>query len=369
MFFISQIATAMLTVVAIYPVGTVVSDTNKYTCGSGSVSSLSSDSRRILAPYLASETGRGECHDIAALADIPVDNPKAARSFVLCRAGEMFCGKEVSSVLCYASMIWKGKLRVFLDVNYHEYGWRDWDIATRKVAGEGVYRCRYGGVTRKLSPDAIEEYLTSLGMKGFNPKKEIGDRCIIQTKPQWVDGAFYGLVTSSCSQPILFKSVDGEILEFVSAIPAVAEYECQLAICGGIFYALMRGAIEDNFWTSSDKGITWKESGRLPDGRQRPQLTEYKGSLLVGYSAPDEKPSKVRNGRNNFHLLKGTGCDLTKYRELLHFIDPIGVVYPDLVEGNGRMYMLWSNSARFPKFVKWGAVQGKDQILHTVLDL
>lgn len=33
------------------------------------------------------------------------------------------------------------------------------------------------------------------------------------------------------------------------------------------------------------------------------------------------------------------------------------------------MHLLWSNSARFPDFVKWGAVQGKDQILHAKLGL
>ena len=39
----------------------VVSDTNRFSCGSGTVACLSPDSRRILAPYLASEAGRGEC--------------------------------------------------------------------------------------------------------------------------------------------------------------------------------------------------------------------------------------------------------------------------------------------------------------------
>ena len=80
-------------------------------------------------------------------------------------------------------------------------------------------------------------------------------------------------------------------------------------------------------------------------------------------------PSRVRNGRNNFHLLEGTGGDLSSYREVLHIRDPIGVVYPDLVEAAGQMHLLWSNSARFPDFVKWGAVQGKDQILHAKLGL
>ena len=62
-------------------------------------------------------------------------------------------------------------------------------------------------------------------------------------------------------------------------------------------------------------------------------------------------------------------CILSSYREVLHIRDPIGVVYPDLVEAAGQMHLLWSNSARFPNFVKWGAVQGKDQVLHAKLGL
>ena len=347
----------------------VVSDTNRFSCGSGTVACLSPDSRRILAPYLASEAGRGECHDIAAVADIPLDNPQAAESFTVCHVGDVFCGASVSSVLSYASMIWRGRLRVYLDVNYETFGWRDWDPVSRKVVCEGLYRCRFGNTTRALSPSAIADYLALEGMRGFNPTRQRGDRCIVQTKPQWIGGAFHGFVTSSCSQPVLFRCSDGETLEFVGVVPEIAEYECQLAICGGTFYALMRGAKGDNFWISGDGGRTWKASGRLPDGRQRPQLAVFRSKVLVGYSVPDEKPSRVRNGRNNFHLLEGEGGDLSSYREVLHIRDPIGVVYPDLVEAAGQMHLLWSNSARFPDFVKWGAVQGKDQVLHAKLGL
>ena len=32
-------------------------------------------------------------------------------------------------------------------------------------------------------------------------------------------GAFYGFVTSACSQPVLFRCSDGETLEFVGVVP------------------------------------------------------------------------------------------------------------------------------------------------------
>jgi len=350
--------------------GIVVSDTNRFTCGSGTVACLSPDKSRLLVPYLASTNGFGECHDLTAVADVPLNCPAKARSFVVCQAGENFRGKAVKSVVSYSSFVWKGWMRIFLDVNFDTFGYRDWDPETQTVVGEGLFSCRTGAsAAEPLTPAALSRYLKGLGLVGFDPCKERGDRCIWQNKPQVHGGAFYGFVTSSCSQPVLFRCADGETFEFVGAIPTIAAYECQLAILDGRFYAVMRGASGDNFWTSEDGGKTWQASGRLPDGLQRPQLLVWRRQVLIGYSAPDEKPCAVRNGRNNLHLLWGRGRDLSAYRELLHAVDPIGIVYPDLVDVEGDLHLLWSNSARFPKCVKWGAVQGKDQVLYAPLKL
>ena len=355
------------TTVGMPSVRTVVSDTNRFTCGSGSVSCVSPDGSRIFAPYLASATGFGECHDLTALADVPCAHPGTAESFVLLKAGDTFCGTVVTTTVSCASVLWNGRVRVMVDVNSAAFGYREWDPVTRKASGEGLFRCRFAGRTERLSPAAISAYLAQKGLTGFNPLKERGDRCIWQSRPVWKDGAFYGFVTSSCSQPILFRCADGETFEFLGAIPTICEYECQLAIHKGLFYAVMRGAKGENFWTSADGGVTWKGCGRVPDGLQRQQMLVWRDKVLIGCSAPDEKPSKVRNGRNNLHLLWGEGPDLSSYRELLHAVDPIGIVYPDLVDVNGDLHVLWSNSERFPTHVKWGAVQGKDQILHATL--
>ena len=357
------------TTVGMPSVRTVVSDTNRFTCGSGPVSCLSSDGKRLFVPYLASTSGFGECHDLTALADVPLDRPAAAKSFDILKAGDEFAGAKVKTTVSYTSFLWKGRLRIFLDVNFGLFGYRDWDPGTRSVVGEGLFRCRYNGRTEDLSPKAIIDYLTAKGLSGFNPCKDACDRCIFQSKPVWRDGVLYGFVNSSSSQPILFRCADGETFEFLGAIPTICEYECQLAIHKGLFYAVMRGAKGDNFWTSADGGVTWKGCGRVPDGLQRQQMLVWRDKVLIGYSAPNEKPSKVRNGRNNLHLLWGEGPDLSAYRELLHAVDPIGIVYPDLVDVNGDLHVLWSNSERFPTHVKWGAVQGKDQILHATLTL
>ena len=107
-------------------VRTVVSDTNRFTCGSGPVSCLSSDGKRLFVPYLASTSGFGECHDLTALADVPLDRPAAAKSFDILKAGDEFAGAKVKTTVSYTSFLWKGRLRIFLDVNFGLFGYRDW---------------------------------------------------------------------------------------------------------------------------------------------------------------------------------------------------------------------------------------------------
>jgi len=103
-----HLAAADRTKVATGLTGVVVSDTNRFTCGSGTVACVSPDGNRLLVPYLASTTGFGECHDLTAVADVPLDAPGTTRSHVACRAGETFLGETVKSVLSYASFVWKG---------------------------------------------------------------------------------------------------------------------------------------------------------------------------------------------------------------------------------------------------------------------
>lgn len=352
----------------------VVSDVKTYTCGSGPVAFgpvafASADGKTVYSTYLASTNGFGECHDVSVLAEIPVGEPSKTKSHVVCRTGETFCGMTVSSVLCFVSMPWKGNVRVTLDVNYGVCGWRDWNPQTNRVVGEGLFKCRPGkdAPVETLTPDSITRYLNAKGFTGHNVYRERGDRLLCGTKPHWENGAFYGFVTSSQSQPILYRCTDGETFEFLGVVPSVAEYECQVAKLDGTIYALMRGAANENFWASTDGGASFQPICRLPDGKQRPQLQVWRDQLLVSYSAPDEKPSRVRNGRNNVHMLVGAGTDPNKYREVLHVVDPLGIVYYDIVDVHGDLYVLWSNSERFPTHVKWGAVQGKDQLLFAPL--
>ena len=95
----------------------------------------------------------------------------------------------------------------------------------------------------------------------------------------------------------------------------------------------------------------------------------YRDKLLIATSDLGIKAGKVRNGRNNLILLSGEGEDLSKYQEISRFVDPLGIVYYDIINSGDDLYMLWSNSSRFPDYVKWGAVQGKDLILFRKIEL
>ena len=48
----------------------------------------------------------------------------------------------------------------------------------------------------------------------------------------------------------------------------------------------------------------------------------------------------------------------------MHEIDPLGIVYYNIVPRGDELHVLWSDARRFPDKVIRGAVQGKDRILY-----
>ena len=344
----------------------VVSDTNMFTCGSAPASDISVDGTHLFSSYLTSKTGYGEAHDIVALADVSLANPSAVTNHIICQAGEHICGIKVDEVDSYDAFLYKGKMRCIIGVNGGQLGWRDWDPNMHAICGEGMFRCRVDpcGQVEELVPEVLTRYLDANGFKGHNVSRTYRDRMIMHAHVAWVGDVFYGMLTSSLSQPVAFKCSDGQTFEFLGVVPALCEYECALAHVKGRFYALGRKMPSDNFFVSDDGAKTFRPVGRLPDGEQRPQLTVWKDRLLIAFSAPDEQPNHIRNGRNNIHLLCGEGANLSRYRELLHEIDPLGIVYYNIVPRGDELHVLWSDARRFPDKVIWGAVQGKDRILY-----
>ena len=45
----------------------------------------------------------------------------------------------------------------------------------------------------------------------------------------------------------------------------------------------------------------------------------------------------------------------------------MGIVYYDIVNCNGDLYMIWSNSERFPDKIVRGVLQGKDTLSCSLL--
>ena len=227
--------------------GIVVSDTNSFTCGSAPQSCVVDGGKRILSQYLTSREGKGECHDIIAMTDIPIADAKSAHNFVLCEKGERLCGREVKAVVVSMAFMWKGRFRAVIDFNADSLVWRDWDVKTKHICGEGVFKAKVDGKVVALSPETLRDYLNAKGYTGHNVFKELGDRVVAQARPVWIGDMFYGVLTTSCSQPIIFRCADGETFEFVGVVPCICEYECQLEYLKGKFYAVGRGMKGDNF--------------------------------------------------------------------------------------------------------------------------
>ena len=349
-----------------WPGAVVVSDTNRFTCGSAPISCFDATTRTIFAPYHTSRTGFGEQKSVLALAIIPVDRPAEARSIVLLEKGVPKDGVTYSSLIDASAILCGGKVRVFFLADAERYLLLDYDPVAGTVGRVRPVMCRLnpGESPRPLDATALAAYLTARGITGFDLMKDRGEHLICSAKPAWDGAAFYGTVTSGLSQPVLFRCADRETFDFVGVVPALAKYECQVAALNGRIYALLRGATGADFFTSEDGGRTFTPAGRLGLAETRPQLMAYRGQVLIGYSRNGERPNRIREGRNNVHVLMGEGPDLAGYREVLHRIEPMGFVYYDFVDTGDGLSVIWSDSGRFPDRPVWGALQGKDRLLH-----
>ena len=344
---------------------TPVSDVEAFTCGSAPISCYDAASRTIYAPYLASRTGFGEQHAIVALAAIPVDNPGAARSTVIFEAGVEKGGISFSQVIDPFAILLDGKVRVFALVDTDRYMRADFDPATDEVGPFAPVMCRLAtdAAPRPLDGSALRDALAAFGLSGYDTGADPGEHLICTAKPAWDGDAFFGTVTSGWSQPVVFRCADGATFDFVGAVPALAKYECQVAKVGGRLFALLRGAEGPDFFVSDDDGRTFAPVRRLGIAETRPQLMAWRGRLLLGCPYNGEAPNGVRDGRNNLHLSLANPANPCDLHEILHEVDPLGIVYFDLVDLGDGLAMLWSDSRRFPDKIIWGARQGKDRVL------
>ena len=66
--------------------------------------------------------------------------------------------------------------------------------------------------------------------------------------------------------------------------------------------------------------------------------------LLIFISEKGILPNLVRDGRNNMKLLAGEGEDLSAYKTIFQIVDERGIVYYDIIDYKGVLYMTWSNA-------------------------
>jgi hypothetical protein len=90
-------------------------------------------------------------------------------------------------------------------------------------------------------------------------------------------------------------------------------------------------------------GKSFRPIGRVDFNTTRPQLLTYKDKIIIAVSKKNIEPNFVRDGRNNLLLLCGEGENLAEYKQIFHVVDPYGMVYYDIQEYKGSLYMFWSS--------------------------
>ena len=342
----------------------VVSDIERFTSSSAPISCYDSRRRMIYTPYHAAYSGFGEQASVFAISEIPVPDVSSAKNYVLLESDVAFHGQKYNWPIDASSILYNGLVRVFFLADADRYLYFDWSQEEHRIVSEiSPVQCRIGDASPvPLTKEVFESYLVSQGYSGYNLLGDAHEHIISVAKPSWDGSVFYGAITSSLAQPVLFRCTDGKTFEFLSSIPSLAKYECQVAALNGKIYAIIRGAEGDNFWVANIGDWIFHPCGRLPMAETRPQLMAYDGKILLAYSQNDVLPNKIRNGRNNVIMLYGEGEDLSQYKEVFRAIDEMGIVYYDIVSCDGELYVIWSNSERFPDKKVWGFLHGKDTL-------
>ncbi|MBE6358511.1 MAG: hypothetical protein E7057_04605 [Lentisphaerae bacterium] len=344
-----------------------ISDTKRFTSSSNPVSCFDPETQTIYSPYHAAFSGYGEQMSVFALAETPIPAVSGAKNHVLLQSGVPFQGKKYRNPVDASAIIWKNQVRVFFLANSSEYYFFDWSKSEHKITTPiQPLLCKSpGSETLPLTAEAVKKFLDANNCTGYRLTRDPREHIIMTSRPARVGDTFYGTITSGWSQPVLFRCSDGKTIEFLSVIPAIAQYECAITVLNNKVYALLRGTTaKDNFFAADMNDWKFRPCGRLPAAETRAQMLTRNGKVLIAYSQNGILPNKIRNGRNNMIILEGEGEDLKNYKEIFRVVDEIGFVSFDIVECHEDLYVIWSNSERFPdqKVSVSGqmALQGKD---------
>ena len=343
---------------------TAISDTVSFSHSEASNTCYSPDRGMFYTVHTASRRNYGESHDILALVITPVGQPHRARTKIILERGVTPCVKDVQRLLCpncyyyttnevlyhakthfgESADIYRGFVRITVEVDGKAHYYIDYDIINDTFSEMQPLKVLYRGECCHFTGEVFRSWLADQGFTDFN-REETGEDLILTDKFHLCkDGWRYTLATAAWSWPAVMRIKDGsDVMEFVGFIPQPAQYEAQSAISDGKMYALLRGAPTDDFYVSDDMGKTFRPVGRVDFNTTRPQLLTCKDKILIAVSKKNVSPNFVRDGRNNLLLLCGKGEDLSSYEKVFHVVDPFGIVYYDIVDYKGNLYMIWSS--------------------------
>lgn len=320
-----------------------VSDTIQFTCGSASLSCFDPKRGMMYTVYHASRSSYGESREVFALAIIPICQPHRTRTRIIAEHGMVEDGVTYTEIIDGNCIFLEGKVRIFFLSGGSRLYYRDYDPAADAFSPISPVMCLVDGLERPMDHETLAYYLTSRGLTGW--KFDDPNEKVINTGKMYRhEGWWYGCLTTYWCQPVIYRTRDGSRFELLGHVDKVAQYETQTAILHGKMYALLRGAEGDNFYISEDLGRSFRPCGRLEFNTTRPQMLTYQDKLLIAISEKGVLPNYVRDGRNDLRLLAGEGEDLSAYKEIFHIVDPYGIVYYDITDYKGVLYMIWSNA-------------------------
>ena len=342
-----------------------ISDTLAFTHSEASNSCFSPDRGVFYTIYTASRRNYGESHDVLAFNITPVCQPHRSITKVVTEIGVDFPLKEAKKILCpncfyyttdevlyhakthfgQSADIYHGFVRITIEVDGKKHYYTDYDTVNDTFSEFKPLKVLFHGEIHHLTGEIFKAYLEENGCTDYNSRECDEDLILSDKFKLHSDGYRYTLATAAWAWPALVRLKEGsDVMEFVGVIRHSAQYEAQSAILNGKIYAVLRGAVDNDFFVSDDMGKTFRPVGRIDFNTTRPQLFAYRDRIYIAVSKKGVEPNYVRDGRNNLLLLRGEGDDLSQYEEVFHVSDPYGMVYYDISEYKGRLFMFWSSA-------------------------
>lgn len=337
---------------------TVISDPSQFTSSSQPHVAIDADRGMVYVPYTASRTSYGEANDIIGLSVFPINQPEKAVNYIVIENGvdigngQIFTNPHESNILKMSD-----RVRIFfVPVAYladrtldESIFYRDFIFSTKSFTEAYPVTLK----TSDLDPGQIsnrtnvEAYITSKGFAVTTTAFPIG---FISNFADDGLGKTFGMLTSNWMYPVVFETSDyGATILCKGVVPALTNYESQLAIIEGLMYIICREA-NPNFFTSLDFGETITTENHFKMGNNRPQMIKYKGNIMIIHSEERLAGSispLAPNGRTNAIFKFGTGGDIAAYKNKLELHSRYGMVYYTVFDYKGELYMTFSDSQLF----------------------